>query len=234
MTRNPEPGRPADARAWCAEIPCHPTSSCACLDRRMGHPSARQIAIMLFPEVEELDAIGPWEVLSYWTRRFPEDGWAVFCVSPDGGPVRCAKGMTLGAHFAAADLPDVEVFLHPGGWGTRAKLQDGEYLDWIRSLRKSIPLLASVCTGSLVYAAAGLLTGRPATTHRASLGKLAELDSTIDVRAGERYVDDGDMITSAGISAGIDMALYLVSRLASPERARDVRDGIQYDPQPPV
>jgi len=94
--------------------------------------------------------------------------------------------------------------------------------------------MTSVCTGSLVYAAAGLLTRRPATTHWASLDRLKELDPTIDVRADDRFVDDGDVITSAGVSAGIDMALHLVSRLASPERARQVRRGIQYDPQPPV
>jgi transcriptional regulator GlxA family with amidase domain len=91
-----------------------------------------------------------------------------------------------------------------------------------------------VCTGSLVYAAAGLLSGRPATTHWESLDRLAELDPSIDVRGDERFVDDGDMVTSAGISAGIDMALHLVARLASTERARQIRRSIQYDPAPPV
>lgn len=94
--------------------------------------------------------------------------------------------------------------------------------------------MTSVCTGSLVYAAAGLLRGRPATTHWRSLDLLADLDPTIDVRANERFVDDGDMITSAGISAGIDMALHLVKRLAGAARAREVCRGIQYDPAPPV
>jgi transcriptional regulator GlxA family with amidase domain len=94
--------------------------------------------------------------------------------------------------------------------------------------------MTSVCTGSLVYAAAGLLSHRPATTHWASLDKLAELDSTIDVRRGERFVDDGDIVTAAGVSAGLDMALHLVARLAGADRARQVRRGIQYDPAPPV
>ena len=91
-----------------------------------------------------------------------------------------------------------------------------------------------MCTGSLVYAAAGLLTHRPATTHWASLDTLAELDPTIDVRRDERYVDDGDIIAAAGVSAGIDMALHLVVRLAGVERARQVKRYIQYDPDPPV
>jgi transcriptional regulator GlxA family with amidase domain len=194
----------------------------------------RQIGILLFPDVEELDAIGPWEVLSYWVRRFPEDGWNVMCASREGDPVVCAKGLTVHPHSSVADMPELEVLLHPGGQGTRPQLNDGQHLDWVRQQRQTVPLMTSVCTGSLVYAAAGLLKNRPATTHWASLELLAELDPTIDVRGEERFVDDGDVITSAGISAGIDMALYLVARLASPERARQVRRGIQYDPQPPV
>ena len=94
--------------------------------------------------------------------------------------------------------------------------------------------MTSVCTGSLVYAAAGLLTNRPATTHWASLDRLAELDPTIEVRPDDRFVDSGEVITSAGVSAGIDMALHLVQRLANTERAQQVRRGIQYDPAPPV
>src|SRR5665213_1900054 len=105
--------------------------------------------------------------------------------------------------------------------GTRAHLQDAAQLDWVRTQRENTALLTSVCTGSLVYAAAGLLSGRPATTHWASLGLLAELDPTIDVRPDERFVDDGDLVTSAGISAGIDMALHLVGRLAGDDRARE-------------
>jgi transcriptional regulator GlxA family with amidase domain len=95
-------------------------------------------------------------------------------------------------------------------------------------------LLTSVCTGAPVHAAGGVLANRPATTHWASLDTLAELDPSIDVRRDERFVDDGDVIASAGVSAGIDMALHLVARLAGEERAREVRRGIQYDPRPPV
>lgn len=128
----------------------------------------------------------------------------------------------------------MDVLVYPGGQGTRAQLRDGAHLDWVRRQRETVPLVTSVCTGSLVLAAAGLLAHRPATTHWASLGLLAELDPTIDVRADDRFVDDGDIITAAGVSAGIDMALHLVARLTSTERARQVRRGIQYDPQPPV
>jgi transcriptional regulator GlxA family with amidase domain len=196
--------------------------------------SVKHIGIVLFSDVEELDAVGPWEVLSFWTRQFPDDGYTVSCLSARGGSVRCAKGLTVQAHHSFADAPPLEALVYPGGQGTRAQLRDESQLGWVRDRRADIPLLTSVCTGSLVYAAAGLLAHRPATTHWASLDLLAQLDPTIDVRRDERFVDDGDIITAAGVSAGIDMALHLVVRLAGAERARQVRRGIQYDPAPPV
>jgi transcriptional regulator GlxA family with amidase domain len=113
-------------------------------------------------------------------------------------------------------------------------MRNRDHLAWIRRMRAEVPIMASVCTGSLVYAAAGLLVGRPATTHWQSLNLLSELDPTIITDVDARYVDDGDVITSAGVSAGIDMALHLVDRLVGGDRAREVRRDIQYDPQPPV
>jgi transcriptional regulator GlxA family with amidase domain len=194
----------------------------------------RQIGILVFDDVEELDAAGPWEVLSTWTQQHPEDGWSVFCLSRDGGPVRGAKTWTLGAHHSIDDAPPLDILLHPGGPGTRPMLQDTRHLDWIRAQRVTVPLMTSVCTGSLVYAAAGLLTGRVATTHWASLNLLSELDPTIRTDVSSRFVDDGDLITSAGVSAGIDMALHLVRRLSGVERAREIRRELQYDPHPPI
>lgn len=192
------------------------------------------IGILLFPDFEELDAVGPWEVLAYWTRTFPQDGYAVTTMSADGQPVTAAKGLTVSAHIAVAEAPPLEVLLYPGGQGTRRLLADPEHLELVRRQRATVPLMTSVCTGSLVYAAAGVLRDRPATTHWASLDLLAELDPTIAVRPEARFVDDGDLVTSAGVSAGIDMALHLVDRLAGTDRARQVRRGIQYDPEPPV
>jgi transcriptional regulator GlxA family with amidase domain len=194
----------------------------------------RHIGLFLFDGVEELDAVGPWEVLAYWTLEHPEDGWSITCLSADGAEVVGAKHLVLGAHHSIAEAPALDVFIHPGGNGTRRLLRDPEHLDWIRAQRAVVPLMTSVCTGSLVYAAAGLLAGRPATTHWASLDLLSELDPTVRTDVDARFVDDGDLITSAGVSAGIDMALHLVARLAGVERARQVRRGIQYDPQPPV
>jgi len=138
------------------------------------------------------------------------------------------------AHYSYADAPPLEVLVYPGGKGTRPQLEDESQLNWVRQKRLEVPLMTSVCTGSLVFAAAGLLAHRPATTHWNSLEMLAQLDPTIEVRTDERFVDDGDVVTSAGISAGIDMALHLVSRLAGVDRAREVRRGIEYDPAPPI
>lgn len=196
--------------------------------------SPKTIGVVLFDGFEELDAVGPWEVLAYWTREHPEDGWAVTTVSREGRPVTAAKGLVLVPEHSYADVGPLDVLVYPGGRGTRAHLSDPEQLGWVRAQRASVGLLTSVCTGSLVYAAAGLLAGRPATTHWRYLDQLAELDPSVTVRPDDRFVDDGDLITSAGVSAGIDMALQLIVRLAGPERAREVRRGIQYDPAPPV
>lgn len=194
----------------------------------------KHIGIVLFADVEELDAVGPWEVLSAWTRFFPQDGYAVSCLSRSGGLVQCAKGLTVQAHHSFDDAPPLDVLIYPGGQGTRLHLHDAGQLNWVRHQRDTVSLMTSVCTGSLVYAAAGLLSHRPATTHWASLDLLAELDPTIDVRPDQRFVDDGDIITASGVSAGIDMALHLIVRLVGVDRAREVRRYIQYDPAPPV
>jgi transcriptional regulator GlxA family with amidase domain len=192
----------------------------------------RTIGILLFEDVEELDAVGPWEVLAAWTQQWPDDRWAVTMLSHDGRPVRAAKGMSLVPLVSAADAPPLDVLVHPGGQGTRRLVRDDDHLAWVRDQRVRVPLMTSVCTGSLVYAAAGLLAGRPATTHWSALDLLGELDPSIDVRHEDRFVDDGDVVTSAGVSAGIDMALHLVARLAGLPRAREVQRYVQYEPSP--
>lgn len=196
--------------------------------------SAKRIGILIFDGVEELDAVGPWEVLAYWTRNFPEDGYTVELINDRREPVQAAKGMRMIPDTVRGEGELYELFIHPGGIGTRSLMHDNAHLDWMRELRSSTPIMASVCTGSLVYGAAGLLVGKPATTHWGSLDLLATTDPSIEVRADDRWVDADDVVTSAGVSAGIDMALHLVRRLSSEKRAKQVKRGIQYDPQPPV
>jgi transcriptional regulator GlxA family with amidase domain len=192
------------------------------------------IGVALFDGAEELDWAGPWEVLAAWAHQWPDDGVRVFTLARENRQITCAKGLRVLPDKTWETAPPLDVLVYPGGRGTRAELRDEAVLDWIRGLSGSGTVLASVCTGSLVLAAAGLLDGKPATTHWQSLELLPTLGTDIEVRPEDRFVDNGQVITAAGVSAGIDMALHLVARLHSPERAREVRRYIQYDPEPPV
>lgn len=193
-----------------------------------------RIGIHVFDGAEELDWVGPWEVLASWAARFPDDGVEVFTLAREDREVRCAKGLRVIADHTWDDAPPMDVLVYPGGRGTREHLGDEAIRDWVRGLAGDEVLLTSVCTGALVLADAGLLDGRPATTHWATLDRLAELGREIEIRPDARFVDDGPVVTAAGVSAGIDVALHLVARLHSVERAREVRRYIQYDPDPPV
>ena len=190
------------------------------------------IAILLFPDVEELDFAGPWEVFREAQSEDPT--FDVFTVAERLDPITCAKGLRVLPDETWETAPSLDVLVYPGGRGTRKELADDAVLDWVRGIAASGAVVSSVCTGSLVLAAAGLLDGRPATTHWSSLELLPTLGREIEVRPDDRFVDTGDVVTAAGVSAGIDMALHLVARLHSPERASEVRRYIQYDPEPPV
>jgi transcriptional regulator GlxA family with amidase domain len=192
-----------------------------------------RIGILLFDGAEELDWAGPWEVLTAWARGY-DDGHEVVALARTTDPVTCAKGLRVLPDRAVEDAGKLDVVLVPGGQGTRALIDDEGVHNWLRSLAGEGTLVTSVCTGSLVLAAAGLLENRPATTWWGALDRLAALDGTIEVRPDDRFVDSGEIVTAAGVSAGIDMALHLVARLDSVERAREVRRYIQYDPEPPV
>ena len=193
-----------------------------------------RIASALFDGAEELDWAGPWEVLASWSLRWPDDGVEVVTVAETDDPVRCAKGLRVLADRTWDQLGGVDVLVYPGGIGTRAQLGDERIRERMRSLAAAGTLMTSVCTGSLVFADAGLLDGRPATTHWGALELLATLGERVEVCPEARFVDDGEVITAAGVSAGIDVALHLVARLHSAERAAAVRRQIQYDPEPPV
>lgn len=192
------------------------------------------IAIALFPGVEELDWVGPWEVLSSWARVWPDDGAAVYTAADTADPIECAKGARVLADHTWAENRPFDVLLYPGGPGVRPLLGDESVRRRVRDAAAAGALLASVCTGALVLADAGALDGRPAATYWSSFEHLVSLGRDIVARPDERFVDAGDVVTAAGVSAGIDMALHLVGRFHSIERARQVRRYIQYDPAPPV
>jgi transcriptional regulator GlxA family with amidase domain len=191
-----------------------------------------RIAIAVFNGAEELDFAGPWEVLAAWRFLHPDDVEVVL-VGDSTAPVTCAKGMRVVPDTSWGELGEIDVLVYPGGGGTRAQLGDEKTRTRLRRLKERGTLMTSVCTGALVYADAGLLDGQPVTTHWNALDELMPLGRDIVARPENRFVDNGGIITAAGVSAGIDMALHLVGRLGSPARAREVRRYIQYDPQPP-
>lgn len=199
-----------------------------------SYSSRMRIALVSFDGMEELDLVGPWEVLRMWQLQYPDDGVEVFTVSLDGKTVTCAKGMQIVTDMPATEMGPVDVALMPGGRGTRELIKRESALDFVRETAGSGSLMTSVCTGSLVYAAAGILRNRPATTYWSAMDLLTGLDPTIEPRPDDRWVDSGEVVTAAGVSAGIDMALHLVARLHSTERAVQVKRDIQYDPAPPV
>ena len=192
-----------------------------------------RIAVAVFEGAEELDFAGPWEVLAAWRFLYPDDVEVVL-VGETTGPVTCAKGMRVVADSRWDELGDIDVLIYPGGRGTRTQLGDEEIRARLRALKQRGTLMTSVCTGALVFADAGLLDGRPATTYWSAFDELLPLGRDIVPRPDDRFVDTGEVVTAAGVSAGIDMALHLVGRLGSPKKAREVRRYIQYDPQPPV
>jgi putative intracellular protease/amidase len=184
-----------------------------------------RIAIPIFDELTALDCVGPYEVLS----RLP--GATVHFVAAEPGPKRTETGMlALHADLPLDELTDPDIIVFPGGFGTRALMHDETMLDWVRTAHATSQWTTSVCTGALVLAAAGILDGLEATTHWMALEMLAEYGAE-PVR--RRVVEQGKVITAAGVSAGIDMALTLYGRVAGDELAQAVQLGIEYDPQPP-
>jgi transcriptional regulator GlxA family with amidase domain len=184
-----------------------------------------QIAILIFEKITALDAIGPYEVL----RSVP--GWEVKFVGPEKGQVRTDSGaLGLSADYSLDEVTDPDIVLVPGGEGNRPLMEDEAVLSWLRSVDEGTTWTTSVCTGSLVLGAAGLLEGKRATSHWLFLEQLREFGAD---PVGGRYVEDGKIVTAAGVSAGIDMALHLVGRELGPEVAQAVQLGIEYDPQPP-
>ncbi len=193
-----------------------------------------RIGVYLFDGAEELDWAGPWEVLAAWAQLWPDDEVEVFTLAREAGTITCAKGLRVLPDRTWDDAGRLDVVVVPGGSGAQRERGDETVLQWLRTLHDGGTLTTSVCTGSTVLAAAGLLAGKPATTWWGALDRLVGIDGSIEVRPDDRFVDAGEVITAAGVSAGIDMALHLVARLHSVDRAREVKRYIQYDPAPPV
>ncbi len=184
-----------------------------------------QIAIPLYDRFTALDAVGPYEVLS----RLPDS--ELTFVGYDAGPVR-TDNERLAMHVDAVfeDIPEPDVIVVPGGWGTRALLDDERILSWIRHAHERSQWTTSVCTGSLLLGAAGVLDGLDATSHWLELDALAGFGAS---PTGRRVVQQGKVITAAGVSSGIDMGLTLAAKIAGDEFAKTIQLLIEYDPEPP-
>lgn len=190
-------------------------------------------AVLLFDGVEELDFAGPYDVLATWQDLQPE-AIVVTTIAEGGAPVRGGHGLRVTPDGDWPDAPgQLDLLVIPGGCTFPVRGQPAVNAR-LRALHAQGVLLASVCTGAEVLAEAGLLAGRRATTHWGAVATLAAHPSGITVLPDARFVDDGQIVTAAGVSAGIDMALYLVGRLGGADIARLVRREMQYDPAPPV
>jgi transcriptional regulator GlxA family with amidase domain len=187
--------------------------------------------LLVFDGAEELDFAGPWEVFTA-SSMLRGDADSAVLIAEQSGPVRCAKGMRVLPDHTLADHPALDVLLVPGGQGTRREVTNPAVIGWIRSVSPTVRWTTSVCTGALLLHEAGPARGRRVATHHGFEDAL-EARGDVTVVRDARYVVDGSLVTSQGVSAGIDMALWLVGALHGRDHARAVRRHIQYDPAPP-
>jgi transcriptional regulator GlxA family with amidase domain len=187
--------------------------------------------LLIFEGAEELDFAGPWEVFTV-SAMIRDQGDQTVLIAEHPGPVRCNKGMRVLADHTLADHPPLDVLLVPGGMGTRREVSNRALIDWIARTSAAVAWTTSVCTGALLLHEAGPARGRRVATHHGFEDAL-EARGNVTVVRDARYVVDGSLVTSQGVSAGIDMALWLVGRIHGREHARAVRRYIQYEPAPP-
>ncbi|MFQ5471884.1 MAG: DJ-1/PfpI family protein [Dehalococcoidia bacterium] len=192
----------------------------------------KTIGIVLYPDFEELDAIGPYEVFGMLSGMSGGE-WQVVNIAEATGPVRSHSGLKVVADYSFDDAPPLDVVLVPGGLGSRIAVTKQPLIDFVRRSGAAAEWQASVCTGAFILHEAGLLAGKRATTHWGAIDMLRQFRD-VQVVDDERYVRDGNVITSAGVSAGIDMALYLVSLLKDPQTAQNVQKMMEYYPKPPT
>jgi transcriptional regulator GlxA family with amidase domain len=182
---------------------------------------------LVFPGLEELDLVGPWEMISLWSKSLQGPETCVM-VAQTREPVVCAKGMSINPHVAFSECPPLDFLLVPGGQGTREQVNNETLIRFVAEQAKGCQAVLSVCTGSFILHRAGLLAGRRATTHWSSLSRLAELGGVEVVQ--ERIVRDGNIWTAAGVSAGIDLALAFIESVAGETIAGKVQFGAEYYP----
>ena len=189
------------------------------------------IAIVLFPDFEKRDVADPREVMAM-AAKYIDTSWHVYSVA-EASPVRAFHGMTVVTDHTFDDAPRPDLICIPGGFGTRPGMDHEPLVSYIKRTGAEAEYVTSVCTGAMLLHRAGFLEGKRATTHWGAKKELRDLGGNVDIVEEGRWVHDGNVITAAGVSAGIDMALYLVGLLKSPEDARKVQAFMEYQPAPP-
>jgi transcriptional regulator GlxA family with amidase domain len=194
--------------------------------------NTKNVGIFLFPDVEVLDFAGPFEVFSVahniFTREGKEKPWSVLTVSETGGKLLARNGLQVLADYSIKDCPHLDILIVPGGLGTQQLLDNTAVIEWIKQNAAKASYLLSVCTGSVVLGKAGLLDKVKCTTHHAAYKRLKDVAPQAEVIQDVRYVDSGKIITSGGISAGIDMSLYLVGRLLGESTMHKTMTSMEY------
>jgi transcriptional regulator GlxA family with amidase domain len=196
-----------------------------------------KLGILIFDDAEELDFVGPWEVFTMANEvaehEKTEKLFDAVMIAEKDAPVLCRKGMRVIPHATTANCGKLDILLIPGGQGTRREVNNTVLLEWIAKVSADCQWVTSVCTGALLLAAAGPAKGKRVTTHWGYVEQLRARGEVAKVLENVRYVRDGNVVTAAGVSAGIDMALWLVGQIHSPGFARKVQRAMEYDPAPP-
>lgn len=190
--------------------------------------SVRRVDIFIFDDVEVLDFAGPFEVFSVTDWQKDPKPFHVSLVAEKPGPVMARNGFSVNPHFSFSDHHPADIIIVPGGFGTRREMHNPVVLDWVKQHAKNGTMILSVCTGSLILGAAGLLDGLKATTHHLRYDLLQETAPRCSVQRQQRVVDAGNIVTSGGIAAGIDMSFYVVARLLGEQTARETAEYMEY------
>lgn len=194
----------------------------------MNSLKPRNVAILLFDDVEVLDFAGPFEVFAVTAELNDGKPFKVYTVAEHKSAIIARNGLSVNPDYTLAHCPPPDILIVPGGQGTRSQMQNPKVIDWVKASADNAELVLSVCTGSLVLAKSGLLDGLGATTHHEVFDLLGEIAPETQIRKGERFVDNGKVITSGGISAGIDMSLYVVARLLGEQQAQQTARYMEY------
>jgi transcriptional regulator GlxA family with amidase domain len=188
----------------------------------------RTLGILIFDDVEVLDFTGPFEVFSVTNEQSNNELFNVLLISVGEKIINAKNSLKVVSDCSFNDVNNLDILLIPGGQGARPLVNNSEFIHWVQSVSKNCELVLSVCTGALILAKAGILNGLKATTHHQAYGELMQLISNTDIIEGDRFVDNGKVITSGGISAGIDMSFHVIDRLFGKEVSNKTAKYMEY------